>query len=118
MPLPIAESTGDKPQSKLWQHAGSWWAALPSDSPSGTWVWRIEDDGVWTAMLRLSTSTGTKADVLPVGDYGVRKGAMQLYGLKDLPKPKELESLAEPWRPYRSVASWYLWRVMDVGVPD
>jgi DNA-3-methyladenine glycosylase II len=52
--------------------------------------------------------------VLPVGDYGVRKGAMTLYGLDSLPKPAELQALAEPWRPYRSVASWYLWRVLDL----
>jgi 3-methyladenine DNA glycosylase/8-oxoguanine DNA glycosylase len=45
----------------------------------------------------------------------VRKGAAVLYGLDDLPKPKELETIAEPWRPYRSVASWYLWRVLELG---
>ena len=54
-----------------------------------------------------------RPDVLPVGDYGVRKGAMQLYRLANLPTRRELEALAEPWRPYRSVASWYLWRVVE-----
>jgi DNA-3-methyladenine glycosylase II len=58
-----------------------------------------------------------RPDVLPVGDYGVRKGAMLLYGLADLPKPKELEALAEPWRPYRSIASWYLWRATETITP-
>ena len=43
----------------------------------------------------------------------MRKGAQRLYGLDELPKRAELTALAEPWRPYRSVAAWYLWRVMD-----
>lgn len=75
-------------------------------------VTQLRGIGEWTAHMLLMFSLG-RPDVLPVGDYGVRKGAMQLYGLKDLPKPSELESLAEPWRPYRSVAAWYLWRVVD-----
>jgi len=79
-------------------------------------VTQIHGIGVWTAHMMLMFSLG-RPDVLPVGDYGVRKGAMQLYGLRDLPKPKELETLAEPWRPYRSVASWYLWRVVDTIAP-
>jgi len=54
-----------------------------------------------------------RPDVLPVGDYGVRKAAMELYEMEALPKPAELESLAECWRPYRSVGAWYLWRVVD-----
>ncbi len=52
-----------------------------------------------------------------MGDYGVRKGAMLLYETGDLPRPRELEALAEPWRPYRSVASWYLWRVAETLTP-
>jgi DNA-3-methyladenine glycosylase II len=54
-----------------------------------------------------------RPDVLPVGDYGVRKGAQILYELDELPKPAELASLAECWRPYRSVGAWYLWAVVD-----
>jgi DNA-3-methyladenine glycosylase II len=79
-------------------------------------VTQIHGIGEWTAHMLLMFSLG-RPDVLPVGDYGVRKGAMQLYGLRDLPKPKQLEALAEPWRPYRSVASWYLWRVVDTIAP-
>ena len=79
-------------------------------------VTQIHGIGEWTAHMLLMFSLG-RPDVLPVGDYGVRKGAMQLYGLRELPKPKELEALAEPWRPYRSVASWYLWRVVDTIAP-
>jgi DNA-3-methyladenine glycosylase II len=79
-------------------------------------VTQIHGIGEWTAHMMLMFSLG-RPDVLPVGDYGVRKGAMQLYHLRDLPKPKELAALAEPWRPYRSVASWYLWRVADTIAP-
>jgi DNA-3-methyladenine glycosylase II len=79
-------------------------------------VTKIHGIGVWTAHMMLMFSLG-RPDVLPVGDYGVRKGAMQLYRLRDLPKPRELEALAEPWRPYRSMASWYLWRVVDTLAP-
>ena len=59
-----------------------------------------------------------RLDVLPVGDYGVRKGAEKLYGLAELPKRGELEALGDRWRPYRSVASWYLWRAVDVKPPE
>jgi len=79
-------------------------------------VTRIHGIGEWTAHMLLMFSL-SRPDVLPVGDYGIRKGAMQLYRLADLPKPRELEVLAEPWRPYRSVASWYLWRVADTLAP-
>lgn len=73
--------------------------------------------GPWTAHMLLMFSLG-RPDVLPVGDYGVRKGAMALYGLPELPRPAALEALAEPWRPWRSVASWYLWRSLEVVTPD
>jgi 3-methyladenine DNA glycosylase/8-oxoguanine DNA glycosylase len=79
-------------------------------------VTQIHGIGEWTAHMMLMFSLG-RPDVLPVGDYGVRKGAMQLYRLRELPKPRELEALAEPWRPYRSIASWYLWRVVDTLAP-
>ncbi len=73
--------------------------------------------GPWTAHMLLMFSLG-RPDVLPVGDYGVRKGAMALYGLPGLPSPPELTALAEPWRPWRSVASWYLWRALELAVPE
>lgn len=68
--------------------------------------------GEWTAHMLLMFSLH-RPDVLPVGDYGVRKAARDLYGLADLPKRAELEAISERWRPYRSIASWYLWRSMD-----
>jgi DNA-3-methyladenine glycosylase II len=76
-------------------------------------VTQVRGVGEWTAHMLLLFSLG-RPDVLPVGDYGVRKAARDLYALADLPKPAELTALAEPWRPYRSIASWYLWRSMDV----
>lgn len=75
-------------------------------------VTEIRGIGEWTAHMLL-ISCFASPDVLPVGDYGVRKGAQRLYGLPEPPKRAQLEALAEPWRPYRSVAAWYLWRVMD-----
>ena len=80
-------------------------------------VTRVRGIGEWTAHMLLMFSLGSP-DVLPVGDYGVRKGAMALYDLEALPGRRELEALAEPWRPYRSVASWYLWRHEAVVLPD
>jgi DNA-3-methyladenine glycosylase II len=79
-------------------------------------VTTIKGIGEWTAHMLLMFSLG-HPDVLPVGDYGVRKGAMSLYDLSELPKPRELEAVAEPWRPYRSVASWYLWRHLENPPP-
>jgi len=79
-------------------------------------VTRIKGIGEWTAHMLLIFSLG-HPDVLPVGDYGVRKGAMSLYGLAELPKPAALEAVAEHWRPYRSVGAWYLWRHLEIDPP-
>jgi DNA-3-methyladenine glycosylase II len=76
-------------------------------------VTQIHGVGEWTAHMLLMFGLG-RPDVLPVGDYGVRKGAQKLYGLRELPKPARLEQLAEPWRPFRSVGSWYMWRVLEL----
>lgn len=75
-------------------------------------VTQIRGIGEWTAHMTLMFSLG-RPDVLPVGDYGVRKGMQQLYGLTELPKPAEMERVAEVWRPYRSIGSWYMWRHLD-----
>jgi DNA-3-methyladenine glycosylase II len=55
----------------------------------------------------------TRPDVLPVGDLGVRKGMKLHFGLRALPEAARMEKLAEPWRPFRSVASWYMWRRVE-----
>ncbi len=65
--------------------------------------------GRWTAEMFLIFSLG-RMDVLPVDDLGLRAGVMQQYGLAELPKKAELVELGEPWRPFRSIATWYFWR--------
>lgn len=65
--------------------------------------------GTWTAQMYLIFSLG-RLDVLPVADFGLRAGVRDAYGLDDLPGRARLTELAEPWRPYRSVATWYFWR--------
>jgi DNA-3-methyladenine glycosylase II len=65
--------------------------------------------GRWTAEMFLIFSLG-RLDVLPVADYGLRAGIRRAYALEELPDKAQLLELAEPWRPYRSVATWYFWR--------
>ena len=73
---------------------------------------QVKGIGQWTVDMFLIFHLG-RPDVLPVGDLGVRKAAQQLYGLDEPPAPAELERIAEPWRPHRSLASLYLWRSLD-----
>jgi 3-methyladenine DNA glycosylase/8-oxoguanine DNA glycosylase len=73
--------------------------------------------GRWTAEMFLIFDL-RRLDVWPVDDYGVRKGYARIFGLPDLPKPKELEPLGERFRPYRTVAAWYCWRAVDTVIPD
>ena len=68
--------------------------------------------GPWTAEMFLLFRLG-RLDVWPVTDYGVRKGYAKAYGLPDLPTPAVLRALGEPFRPYRSVAAWYMWRACE-----
>ena len=69
--------------------------------------------GPWTVEMFLIFTLG-RPDVLPVTDYGVRKGFALTYGWKELPTPKELLAAGEKWRPYRSTAAWYFWRALDI----
>ena len=73
----------------------------------------IRGVGQWTVEMLLIFKLG-RMDVLPVHDYGVRKGFAVTYRKKDLPKPAELLRHGERWRPFRSVASWYLWRALEL----
>ena len=68
--------------------------------------------GRWTVDMFLIFHLG-RPDVLPVGDLGIRRAVQIQYGLEDLPNPAELERIAEPWRPHRSLASLYLWESLD-----
>jgi DNA-3-methyladenine glycosylase II len=71
----------------------------------------VKGIGVWTVHMFQIFSLG-RLDVLPVGDLGIRRGVERLYGFDHLPTADEIEAVADAngWRPYRSVASWYLWR--------
>ncbi|HEX3727830.1 MAG TPA: DNA-3-methyladenine glycosylase [Pirellulales bacterium] len=70
--------------------------------------------GRWTVEMLLIFRLG-RPDVLPLGDFGVRKGFMVTYGTAEMPSPAELLAHGERWRPYRSVASWYLWRAVEIA---
>lgn len=68
--------------------------------------------GAWTVEMFLIFRLG-RPDVLPIHDLGVKKGWSVTYGKKHMPKPSELLAFGERWRPYRTVASWYMWRAFE-----
>ncbi|HXM95552.1 MAG TPA: DNA-3-methyladenine glycosylase 2 family protein [Candidatus Dormibacteraeota bacterium] len=68
--------------------------------------------GAWTVEMFLIFTLG-RPDVLPIHDLGVKKGWAVTYGKKHMPKPKELLAFGEQWRPYRTIASWYMWRAFE-----
>lgn len=72
--------------------------------------------GRWTAEMFLIFSLG-RLDVLPVADWGLRVGVQRQYSLVEPPTKAHLVELAEPWRPYRSIATWYFWRSLG-AVPQ
>jgi DNA-3-methyladenine glycosylase II len=72
----------------------------------------VKGIGEWTAHMFLIFHL-ERPDVLPVGDLGVRSAIKTAYDLDELPGPTDMARIAEPWRPYRSVASRYLWRSLD-----
>jgi DNA-3-methyladenine glycosylase II len=74
---------------------------------------QVRGIGVWSVEMLLMFRLG-RPDVLPISDLGVRKGFMLTYGLREMPAPKEVLAHGECWRPYRSVASWYMWRAADL----
>lgn len=69
----------------------------------------VKGFGRWTAEMFLMFRLH-RPDVLPVGDLGIVNAVRKLYGLRKQPDPKRLQKIGEAWRPYRSVASWYLWQ--------
>lgn len=73
---------------------------------------QVRGVGEWTAQIFLMFALN-RPNVLPVGDFGVRNAVRKAYGLTDMPKPVELQKIAQPWHPYCTVASWYLWRSLD-----
>jgi DNA-3-methyladenine glycosylase II len=72
----------------------------------------IKGIGPWTVDMVMMFALG-KADVLPVGDLGIRASARDVFKLAELPTPKQLQEMAQRWEPYRTVACWYLWRMRD-----
>jgi DNA-3-methyladenine glycosylase II len=68
--------------------------------------------GAWTVEMFLIFRLG-RPDVLPIHDYGVQKGFALTYNRPFIPKPRELAEFGERWRPYRSIASWYMWRAVE-----
>lgn len=74
---------------------------------------KVRGIGPWTVEMLLIFQLG-RPDVLPLGDYGVRKGFSLTFGHDEVVPPKVLAAHGERWRPYRSVASWYLWRALEL----
>lgn len=68
--------------------------------------------GRWTAQMFLIFSLG-RPDVLPVDDFGLKTAVQRQYGLAELPNKAAIEATAQPWRPWASIATWYLWRSLD-----
>jgi DNA-3-methyladenine glycosylase II len=88
---------------------------LPDDEVIAELV-AVRGIGLWSAHMFLMFHLG-RPDVLPVGDLGIRRAFTIHYDLPELPGPAEMERIAEPWRPHRTLASRFLWRSLDV-TPD
>lgn len=74
----------------------------------------VKGIGEWSAHMYMMFGLG-RLDILPTGDLGIKKAIQNLYGLKALPKPEQIITIAakNKWHPYESVASWYLWQSLD-----
>ena len=75
---------------------------------------KVRGIGRWSAEMFLMFHLG-RPDVLPLDDYSLRKAYAKAYRKRALPSPQALEKAGEKWRPYRSVACWYLWRILDIA---
>ena len=73
---------------------------------------QVKGIGVWTVHMFLIFAL-RRTDVLPTGDLGVRNAMRKAYGMAEHPTPDEMEKIAKRWRPYCSVATWYLWRSLE-----
>ena len=76
------------------------------------WLTKIKGVGPWTAEMFLMF-TLNRPDVFPVTDLGIQKGFKLFFQLDEIPKPDKMIEKAESWRPYRTLASWYLWRLIE-----
>jgi DNA-3-methyladenine glycosylase II len=77
---------------------------------------QVRGIGEWSVQMFLMFRLG-RPDVLPIKDLGIQKGFQIVYGHKKMPKPQFILEYGERWRPYRSIASWYLWRAVDTKKP-
>ena len=73
---------------------------------------QIKGIGQWTVDMFLMF-TLNRADILPCTDLGIQKGIMKILNMKNLPSKKKMENCSRKWRPYRTIACWYLWRMVD-----
>ena len=89
---------------------------LPDDEVASRLV-AVKGIGQWSAHMFLIFHLG-RADVLPVGDLGIRRAAERSYCLPAMPNPEELRTIAEPWRPHRTLACLYLWESLDTNNLD
>lgn len=78
---------------------------------------QVKGIGSWTAQMLLIFRMH-RWDVLPVDDLGIRSGIRRVYGLTELPDKKTVLKLGEPWIPYRTIASWYLWRSLELPLVE
>lgn len=83
-----------------------------SDEEISSELIKVKGIGQWTADMFLMF-TLVRPDVFPLGDLGIQKGFMILNRMNRLPKPEEMEKETEQWRPYRTFAAWYLWKIVD-----
>jgi DNA-3-methyladenine glycosylase II len=90
--------------------------AMTDDDVTAALV-EVRGIGRWSAEMFLLFHLG-RLDVWPVGDLAIQKAVQRLHGLRKHPTAKRMHALGEPYRPYRSVASWYLWRLMDGDAGD
>jgi DNA-3-methyladenine glycosylase II len=86
--------------------------AKMSDEEIREHVIAVKGIGRWTVDMFLMFTLG-RLDVLPTGDLGIQNGFQKLFKMKKRPSVSMMEKLASPWAPYRTIASWYLWRVAD-----
>jgi DNA-3-methyladenine glycosylase II len=83
-----------------------------SDDEIAAMLLPVRGIGPWSVDMFLMFSLA-RPDVLPVGDLGVRKGMQRHFRLRSLPEPDKMRKLAQPWRPFRSAAAWYMWRLLE-----
>ena len=89
-------------------------ARLPAatDEEIAAMLLPVRGIGPWSVDMFLMFALA-RLDVLPVGDLGIRQGMQRHFGLRKLPEADRMTRLAAPWRPYRSVAAWYMWRLLE-----